>query len=128
MEDETPSWLLPTPVGAGLGAGSVSFSFCANEYLPKSRCLRTKVSLFAYQSLVVCVSKSRCLRTKVSLFAYQSLGVGVPKSPSLRIASVRPTAFERPPEDGWAPARKPSSGRSTDIRVAKRLIHILHKA
>ena len=113
MEDETPSWLLPTPVGAGLGAGSVSFSFCAMNIC---------------QSLGVCVSKSRCLRIKVSLFAYQSLGVGVPKSPSLRIASVRPTAFERPPEDGWAPARKPSSGRSTDSRVAMRLIHILHKA
>ena len=86
------------------------------------------VPMNSCQSLVVCVSKSRCLRTKVSVFAYQSLSVGVSKSPSLRIASVRPTAFERPPEDGWAPARKPSNGRSTDIRVAKRLIHTLHKA
>ena len=127
MEDETPSWLLPTPVGAGLGAGSVSFSFCANEYLPKSRCLRIKISMFAYQNLVVCVPKSRCLRTKVLLFAYQSLVVCVPKSQCMRtkvlvlvyqsrllcglpafaqrLSSARPKMVGRPPESLRADAQ-----------------------
>ena len=105
MEDETPSWLLPTPVGAGLGAGSVSFSFCANEYLPKSRCLRIKISMFAYQSLVVCVSKSRCLRTKVLVLVYQSrLLCGLPAF-AQRLSSARPKMVGRPPESLRADAQ-----------------------